>query len=669
MHYPGKYNNDSSENEEIFKDKVVINQPSGNIEFINTKDSESIAITHKNGSYHKLDKFGTERLTTRDHREHVQGNSLTNINGSNTITIDEGEQKVVLGDSIETTGDANKWKEPMTQIKNAQKELHDKKRLFEVKRVDSKNSIDQAPGQTKSGNPASCPSDSTTSKIIQTSSTTNVTLEENVIPRKKIIQITDNKDVYKNVKGSGNRCMTCWGKLVSPSSQDGVWETESGKQDIAKKREEVQKKIVEYEKQLGQNKCPNGGTSIKNVAKNFIENIGLVFNDFESFRKDPHGKLVPCGIKIDPLGTTIYTQYRDSSLIEHVDVEKLPGGSYELNVNDGWKATVGSNGIDFKTTGPLNLFGSIVNLTGEQINIGSRGELGLEGERVDISGDIISIRPKKLSRSLESGGNTEEEQQVLIDGNLNIGLNAIVRGGLHVEGELTTHHITAPCEYQITESDFTWGEQIPPTFIAPKKPGKNGIRANVRPEDCVEDFPKSPTYATLLPGAKIGFVNIKDETTGVEKTYDVYSYRSENFAQVDPHYHYFKNLPLKLFQNAGELNVAAGSVGGSGTASPHDAVRAVGSRNNWTKPVLSLPVQNSKTENSVINKFSNCENNGISINKTDWNEPAESDSLPNGEGVRTSKYSDQELKIRIAQIEKDLESKYAELKSQLAMIS
>ena len=75
MHYPGKYNNDSSENEEIFKDKVVINQPSGNIEFINTKDSESIAITHKNGSYHKLDKFGTERLTEispADIKERVQ---------------------------------------------------------------------------------------------------------------------------------------------------------------------------------------------------------------------------------------------------------------------------------------------------------------------------------------------------------------------------------------------------------------------------------------------------------------------------------------------------------------------------------------------------------------------------------------------------------------------
>jgi hypothetical protein len=656
MHYPGKYSNDDIENEEIFKDKVVINQPSGNIEFINTKDAESVSITHKNGSFLKLDKFGTERLTTRDHREHVQGDSLTNISGSNTILVDEGEQKIVLGDSIETTGDADKWKKPMTQIKNVQKELHDKKRLFEVRRTNSKNSIDQAPNQTKSGNHAPCPTDATTSKMIKTSSSTVVELEQNVMPRSKIIQIKDNTDSYETVAGSGPRCMTCWGKLISPSTQDGIWETEPEKAEISKKREEVQKKMVEYEKQLGQNKSPNGGNSIKNVAKNFVENIGLVFNDFESFRKDPHGKLVPCGIKIDPLGTTIYTQYRDASLIEQVDVEKLPGGSYELNINDGWKATVGSNGIEFKTTGPLNLFGTLVNLTGEQINIGSRGEIGLDGERIDLSADIITLRPKKLSRSLETGGETEEEQQLLIDGNLNVGLNAVIRGGMHVEGELTTHHITAPCEYQITETDFTWGQQVP------------GKKDTSRPEACEEDFSKSPTFATLLPDLRIGYVVIKNKETDEDERYDVYSYLSENVAQVDPHQHYFKNVPLKLFQSEGNVSVTAGSVGGSGVASPHDAVRVVGSRNNWTKPVLSMPVLNSKTENTVVTKFGGCDN-GVQINKTDWIEPAENDSLPDGEGVRTSRYTDAEIKQRIAKIEADLEANYKRLKEELAKIS
>jgi hypothetical protein len=665
MDYPGKYNNDVSENEEIFKDKVVVNQPSGNIEFVNTKDSESIAITHKNGGFMKLDKFGSDILTTVDKREHVMGDTLLTVNGKQTQLIDEGSETITLGDTLQSVGDVDKWKVPMFEIKKAQRELHDSKRLFELKRVGKKNSIDQAPGQSKSGSHAACPTDKNESKILLTSDATVTVAEKNVMPRQKIIKITDNVDEYKIVVGSEDRCMTCWGKLLSPSTQDGNWATEGEKQKIAQKREEVQKKIHQYEKQLGQNKSPNGGSSIQTISKNLVTNVGLVFNDFESFRKDPAGKLVPCGVKIDPLGTTVYTQYRETSLIEHVDVEKFPGGSYDLNISDGWKVTTGSNGIDFKTTGPVHIFGPIVHMTGEQVAIGSRGELSMEAERIDLTADVISLRPKKLSRKLETGGESEEEQQVLIDGNLNVGLNAVVRGGLHVEGELTTHHITAPCEYQITETDFVWGNQKPPISLGPCVPGINGVKDPSQPDACDTDFPKSTTYATLLPGALIGYA-IGVDSGGDAHCLQVYSVLSENFAQVDPHFHYFKNVPLKLFQNDSEADVTAGSVGGNGSTSSHDAVRAVGARNNWTKPVLPNPVINSKTENTVINKLGGDSCAPLTINKSDWNEPAQNDSLPDGEGVRTSKYTDQDIKQRVIQLEKDLEAKYLELKKALS---
>lgn len=667
MDYPGKFSNDSAENEEIFKDKVVWNQNAGSVEFVNTKDNESVAITGKAGSYIKLDKFGTEQLTTGDNREHVMGDSAVTVNGSLTQMIDESMETVTLGDINESVGDGDKWKKPMLQMKESQRELHDMKRLFEVQRTDNKNAIDQSPSQKKSGSHASCPTDENESKMLLTSEGTVTTLEENVQPRKQIFQIEDNTDEYEVVVGSEDRCMTCWGEMLSPSTQDGSWATEAGKQKIEKKREEVQKKMYEYEKELGQNKSPNGGTAIRNVAKNFIENIGQVFNDFESYRKDPAGKLVPCGVRIDPMGTTIYTQYRETSLVEQVDVDKFPGGSYELNISDGWTVTVGSNGIEFKTTGPLNLFGPTVNITGEHVAVGSRGELTFDGERVDITGEVISLRPKKTSRKLETGGESEEEQQVLVDGNLNVGLNAVIRGGLHVEGELTTHHITAPCEYQLTETDFVWGTQIPPTNFGQCTGGVNGIKDTSRPDTCDEDFPKSTTYATLLPGAKIGYA-IGVDSDGNTHCLDVYSLLSENFAQVDPHVHYFKNVPLKLFQNDSDAEVEAGPVGGSGVASSHDAVRIAGARNNWTKPVLPHPVVNSKTENTVINKFGGDECDPLEIDKTDWGEPCQNDSLPPGEGVRTSKYTDMEIKKRIADIEKDLEKKYTELKKALAEI-
>lgn len=654
MDYPGKFNNDNASNDEIFKDKVVWNHPAGNVEFVNTKDSESVTVAHKNASSLRFDKFGTDFLTTRDKREHVVGDSLLTINGSHTEHIDESCQCVVLGDTKEIVGDCDKWKQPMMDIKNAERELHDMKRLFEVKRTSVHNSIDQSPLQTKSGSPVVCRTKSNESKVLMTETGTEVVKEPNSMPRGDIIQITDNTDIYDLAKGSGGdeeRCLTCWGKIFSPSTQDGGWLIEEKKAQIVAKREQVQKKIYEYEKQLGQNKSPNGGTSIKTIAKNFIENIGLVFNDFESYRKDPSGKLVPCGVKIDPLGTTIYTQYRETALIETVDVEGFPGGSYDLNICDKWTVTVGSNGITFKTTGPMNIYSPMIYMQGESINIGgSTSEVRISGERVDVAADVISLRPNKNKRTTETGAKTDYEQQLLIDGNLNVGLNAIVRGGLHVEGELTTHHITAPCEYQITESDFTWGEQIP------------GFRDDSRPEDCDEDFPKSPTYATLLPGLPIGICAVGP----------VFSLPVQNFASVDPHFHYFKNVPLKLFKGDSDVKIDVTGLAKSpfeDTVNSHNAVRSIGARNNAAKPVLPQPVVNSKTEDTVINKFGGegCEVLEIA-NTTDWPEEAVNDSLPDGEGVRTKKYTAEAIKARAIALQAKLEAQYAELQKLLSEI-
>lgn len=670
MYHPGKYSNDSKPNEEIFKDKVVWNQHAGVVEFINTKDLESVTMSHKNGSYNKIDKFGSESLTTIDKREHIIGDSSLEINGSETEYVHENSEKVILGDEIKTVGDADNWLEPMQKIKQAQRELHDKKRLFEVKRTNRKNNIDQAPGQTKSGSHAKCPTHSgNTSKVIKNKTPTKVT--EETVNSRTVMNVQDGSEQFETVSGGGgNFCMTCWGKLLSPSSQDGKWATETEKQNIIQKREEIQKRIYEYEKKLGQNKCPNGGSKIETIAKNFIQNIGLVFNDFESFRSDPAGKLVPCGVKIDPMGTTIYTQYRESALVENVDVEKFPGGSYELNICDGWKATVGSNGIEFKTTGPLNLYGPTVNIAGEQVAIGSRGDLTVEGQRVDLTAEVLSLRPKKLKRTLETGGDTQEEQQVLIDGNLNVNLNAIIRGGAHVEGELSVQHITAPCEYHITETDFTYGVKTEPKVLPNPDPklcyyGENG-KTEPQTADCEFEPQKSPTYGTLLDGAYIGKA-VGYDSAGNPLCLDVYSLKAENAVVVDPHVHYFKNIACKLFDENANISVNAGFASGQSSMNAHDAVRAVGSRNNWTLPVLPLPVKNSTSGATVTEKFGGkCET--LSINKTDLQETSVADGLPSGEGVRTSKYTDQNVANRVKVLEAELEAKYAEIKKALADI-
>jgi hypothetical protein len=76
---------------------------------------------------------------------------------------------------------------------------------------------------------------------------------------------------------------------------------------------------------------------------------------------------------------------------------------------------------------------------------------------------------------------------------------------------------------------------------------------------------------------------------------------------------------------------------------------------------------NSKSNYTVVDKFGgSCET--LSINKADWEESSQEDSLPSGEGVRTSKYTDQTIQNKVKAIEAELEAKYAELKLALSEI-
>ena len=61
------------------------------------------------------------------------------------------------------------------------------------------------------------------------------------------------------------------------------------------------------------------------------------------------------------------------------------------------------------------------------------------GTNLSIIADIMSIR----SRS---------RNQVVIDDNLGISKNVIIGGGTYTNGEVYLQHVTAPVEFQVTES-------------------------------------------------------------------------------------------------------------------------------------------------------------------------------------------------------------------------
>jgi hypothetical protein len=132
------------------------------------------------------------------------------------------------------------------------------------------------------------------------------------------------------------------------------------------------------------------------------------------------------------------------------------------------------------------MYGTITNLTSEQMNILAKHELFIDGgERLSLRGRNISILPF-------------EHNPVLVDGGLHVSKNALIAGGAFVEGELGVQHITAPEQWYKTEMG-----------------GCVTILANTLYNIPVGTFPPSPHIHPII-------------------------------IQIPDHVHYYKNIPLTL---------------------------------------------------------------------------------------------------------------------------
>lgn len=229
------------------------------------------------------------------------------------------------------------------------------------------------------------------------------------------------------------------GKGKSISSFEGKWEVETkkNKENLQQLIQVNLQQLTEYENKLG-----IGGSEIIEVAKHKVETIGLVMNDFGSVRYDNIGKLVNNEVLISTNVT--YVNKSDTPLVEYVHVQDLPGGNYSLNVCNRYNVMVGAGGMFMKAYGPVDISGTITNMAGEQVNIGSSNEVNINAKTIDISGEILRLRSKR-------------QRQVLVDSSLGVSNNLIIGGGLYVEGEIYTHHISAPLEWQITNPTIALG--------------------------------------------------------------------------------------------------------------------------------------------------------------------------------------------------------------------
>ena len=266
-----------------------------------------------------------------------------------------------------------------------------------------------------------------------------------------------------------------------------------------------------------------GGNYIETITKHKFSNVGLVFNAFASTRYNGTDKTITNYRNVISGGTGIVTTTINA--IEYTHIDDMPGGNLTETVGNRWSMLVGSGGIDIKTTGPVNLGGTIMALAGKQVNIASSDDMNIDGgTNLSVIASIMTLR-------------TRNRDQVVIDDNLGISKNLIIGGGSYTEGEAYVQHITAPVEYQLSEKSTitagagTWsitGATISGTGTGPGGCYKSG------------DIVTLGTTGTL----------------GITQT----------------HQHFYKNIPLTLLENAAAVRTAATVLNGGSAAATATAV-------------------------------------------------------------------------------------------------
>jgi hypothetical protein len=464
LHYPGAYENKNevSPDSQFFRSKHVINSNKNTIEMIDSDGLESIKFTHHSGSFQEMNNETSIKLSTGNDQTMVLGETFETFQKEKNEFIGGTSDIIIHGDFYEKIGNQNA--ESIKQIYEKYKNIHDYKSLFDIKRTQDNKAGEAfdgnvtSPYQLQSGKYNICPVCKSTpyfQKIWFLNPIHNKIILPIPTPYPGLPSLSIFTPVpapflaINNLVGyiNGRECPLCNRFATrysyqtdhtlgfSPSTHDGFWDIDTNKQvdgalgDLYKS---FSSEIIDLQNNLGE-----GGDKINNISRNFVLNVGLVMNNLQSYRVDARGKLESHAVYLSPEGALVEPE--PTPHVEHVDVDSLPGGDFIVTAGNKMKFLVGSNGINIKTFGPIEMYGSITNLTSEQMNILTKHELFIDG------GEKLSLRSRNITL------NPFEQNPVLIDGQLHVTGNSVIKGGMHIDGELSVQHITGPSQWYETE--------------------------------------------------------------------------------------------------------------------------------------------------------------------------------------------------------------------------
>ena len=213
------------------------------------------------------------------------------------------------------------------------------------------------------------------------------------------------------------KCPTCGGKGSLPDKTD----LSKQQKAAAQVAESESESILKLEASLG----PVGGNRHQVVVGDDMLEVGLGMNDSKSYKIVKDGQVAPNGGNIEAKGTV--PVYRKSSSVVGTNPLATPGGHYHIKCSNKFSVFAGAQGVDITSIGPVVIKGGITQITGPEVTIGSSaGQVTIEGEHLQLSGKSISITP-------DGGGSG----QVAIQGTLHTSGNAVIGGGLHVDGDVS----------------------------------------------------------------------------------------------------------------------------------------------------------------------------------------------------------------------------------------
>ena len=223
-----------------------------------------------------------------------------------------------------------------------------------------------------------------------------------------------------------NGCPTCEGKRTIEDTTDQTQQFE----DAKKEAEALQEEIIQLEAELG-GAGPGGNRHTLVVGDDMLE-VGLGYNDSQSYQVIENGSLTPGGAQIEE--EAVMRVSAKTNAVVGTNPLAIPGGHYTIKCGNKFTVRAGAQGIELNTEGPLIIKAGQTQLVGPEVTIGSAvGQVLIEGKSTSIGGDSISINPGL-------GGNG----QITMNGTVHAVGNVVAQGGAHFEGDVSCISMTMP---------------------------------------------------------------------------------------------------------------------------------------------------------------------------------------------------------------------------------